>query len=183
MLERELAKSVITDRFFTQNLFTPALRDQVLAGIEAKAEPRVRAWVIDCGLGEIAYSLATLFKAHLPATPDIRILATHADVDELRLAENGVYPRARWSEIPELYRGAFRLGREAVKDWFCVRPETRATLTFKQHDLARATYPGDRVFDLIVSSRPLQAYENKVCLSAKSGAWLIEPGRPPRQIA
>lgn len=124
-------------------------------------EKTFKVWCAASSTGEEPYTLAMVLKRHLPADRDFKILATDIDTEVLERAQNGVYPMSKFHEIPESYQKAcLDLGKNAVKDWFRIKPELRDRVTFKQHNLIEPTAPGEGVFDL-VSCRNVLIYMNK----------------------
>ncbi|MEK7689389.1 MAG: protein-glutamate O-methyltransferase CheR [Bdellovibrionota bacterium] len=112
-----------------------------------------RAWSAACSTGQEPYSLAiTLedFRSRNSAF-DYQILATDIDTGVLKLAANGVYPRASRREIPDGRRDTYTtLGRGELKDWFRFNDSLHQKLEFKPLNLHRASFSQFEPFDLIL---------------------------------
>ena len=103
----------------------------------------LRIWSAGCSLGYEPYSIAMLVR-EASATAPIRILATDIDETILGKAKLSRYSESQMSGVSAARRARFF--RRAGDDWE-VRPEIRALVTFRRHDLLRDPYePG---FDLI----------------------------------
>lgn len=85
---------------------------ETLALLEEKAVPSLladkrsgdpfRVWIVGCGTGEVAYTLAMLLLEHvrkLKARPNIEIFATDVDDEAIAVARHGTYPASSAEEI------------------------------------------------------------------------------------
>jgi len=150
LLER-LARITISRFFRDRGVFTfleqtvlPVLARQALAG----GETRLRIWSAGCASGEEPYSLALLWRLRLariyPAV-DLQILASDIDEVVLRRAREGCYDASSLRGLPPGWR---ELAFTECADRFCLRPEFRAPVTWRIHDI-RADVP-DGSFHLIL---------------------------------
>ena len=102
-----------------------------------KAGDDVRVWAMDCGRGEVAYSLAMLLcEARLRhgANLHLTVFATDRDPDALTIARAGRYESSIEDDI----------AHDRLNHWFhptersyTVVKELRSTCVFSTHDLAR----------------------------------------------
>ncbi len=110
-------------------------------------------WSAGCGHGEEAYSLAMLL-AELGQPPAISdVLATDIDPAALSRARRGLYGEAALEELPPPLRARWleaEPGAPGGAAAWRVRPELRARIDFRRHDLAgSACAPSGRRFDLV----------------------------------
>ncbi len=137
--------------FFRDSSAFVALRDLVLAPmLEAKREQKrftVRVWSAGCATGEEAYSLSILFHellgSKLPRW-DITVLATDYDAEVLDRARRGVYGDLSFRDVDEEYLARYFIHG----DGYQVKPEIKALVTFRQHDLVSDPMP--KRLDLIL---------------------------------
>jgi chemotaxis protein methyltransferase CheR len=94
-------------RFFREPRQFEFMVQQVLPRWRAEAEhgsrpKRVRIWSAGCSSGEEPYSIAMLLAKHLPAEHgwDVRLLATDISNRVLEKARHGIYPIAKFAELP-----------------------------------------------------------------------------------
>lgn len=102
-----------------------------------------RVWSAGCSLGYEPFSIAMLFREMSP-TIGLRILATDLDETILAQARASRYTEAQMLGVSNARRSRFF--RHDGDDWE-VRPELRALVTYRRHDLLRD--PCDTGFDLI----------------------------------
>ncbi|GAB4523590.1 MAG: hypothetical protein Tsb0014_01310 [Pleurocapsa sp.] len=98
-------------------------------------EREIRCWVVGCGTGEEAYSLAILLNEAVSATipfRQVKILATDINTSALKIASKGVYPQKIQENI-----SSKRLERyfEPCNDNFVVKRQLRQTIVFAPHNL------------------------------------------------
>jgi chemotaxis protein methyltransferase CheR len=103
----------------------------------------VRIWSAGCSLGFEPYTIAMLAREISPNTP-VSILGTDLDETALSRARQGVYTEQQMLGVSPLRRSRFFNKRE--KDWE-VRPELKALITWRQHDLLKDRY--EKPFDII----------------------------------
>ena len=115
----------------------------------------VRVWVAGCATGEEAYSIAMLlyeYRAQLPDSPKLQVLATDIDEMAINLARSGRYPALLVKDIaPERLAHLFT----SADGTYQVRKEVRELCTFSTHSVIRDP-PFSRI-DLI-SCRNLLIY-------------------------
>jgi len=121
------------DRLVERHL-GPMLRNQV----------SVRIWSAGCALGYEPFALAMLTQELAPDAATY-ILATDLDDTILTRAKAATYTEAQMAGVSEDRRSRFFV--PAADKWE-VRPEIRALVKFRRHDLLRDPY--ERAFDLIV---------------------------------
>jgi chemotaxis protein methyltransferase CheR len=134
--------------------------------LEARAIPRwraeaqqatrsktVRLWSAGCSSGEEPYSLAMLFRRHLPAEQgwNVSILATDLSTRMLAHARAGIYSLTRSADIPEpLLRDYMLKGNAQHEGQMKVMPEIQAMVDFRKLNLIQDPYPPDAHFDVIL---------------------------------
>jgi chemotaxis protein methyltransferase CheR len=104
-----------------------------------------RAWSAGCSTGFEPYSLAMLVAELAPAIPT-RLLATDLDRTALDVARAGRYRTTELGGLSAERRRRFLV--EAGADW-TFRPEVRAMIRFRRHDLLSEPV-GGRTFDLVI---------------------------------
>ena len=72
----------------------------------------LRGWVVGCGTGEEAYSVAMSVLSLLPETawPSVKIFATDVDEQALEVARRGRYSPEQLMRVPTRFSGAVRTG-------------------------------------------------------------------------
>jgi chemotaxis protein methyltransferase CheR len=103
-----------------------------------------RVWSAGCSLGYEPYSIAMLVR-ELSPTIAVRILATDLDERILAQARSSRYTEAQMVGVSSARRTRFF--QHDGEAWE-VRPELRAMVTFRRHDLLREVFGS--AFDLIV---------------------------------
>ncbi len=122
------AWEVLRDRYVV-----PLVRRQVIS----------RIWSAGCSLGYEPYTIAMLFREQAP-TASVRILATDLDETIVNQAQASRYTEAQMVGLSSQRQARFF---RAEGDRWEVRPELRALVTFKRHDLLRE--PFEQGFDII----------------------------------
>lgn len=134
--------TINVSEFFRNPEAFEALRTRHLPAL-TRGTSLLRVWSAGCSLGYEPYSIAMLVR-ELTATTSVRILAT--DLDETILSQ------ARASRYTDTQMLGVSNGRRARffrhdGDLWEVRPELRALVNFRRHDLLRDPY--EHAFDLI----------------------------------
>ncbi len=133
------AVTVPETRFFRNLAQFRVLREVVFPALRAAGRP-VRLWSAGSSTGEEPYSLAIACleagfgRADQPAA----VLATDISEASLATAQRGEYPERRLEHVPEDVR---RRHFERVGTLWRVRPEARALITWKRHNLADPLLP------------------------------------------
>jgi len=118
------------------------LRSRYLPGL-LEGRQMLRVWSAGCSLGYEAWSIAMLVRELAPACT-VRILATDLDERILVKARASRYTEAQMLGVSPARRARFF---EHDGDAWQVRPEVRALVTFRRHDLLREAFGSG--FDLI----------------------------------
>ena len=105
-------------------------------------QPSVRIWSAGCSLGYEPFTLAMLLQELAPETAAY-ILATDLDDTILSRARAATYTEAQMAGVSEARRSRFFVPNG---DRWEIRPEVRALVNFRRHDLLRDLY--ERSFDL-----------------------------------
>ncbi len=119
------------------------LDELVLSGTLARGRG-LRAWSAGCSIGFEPYTLAMLARER-SASGLVRILATDIDAVALDRAKSARYTEPQMAGISPVRRDRFFV---PSGDAWEVRPEIRALVTFRRHDLLRD--PFESAFDLVV---------------------------------
>ncbi len=134
--------TINVSEFFRNPETFETLRTRHLPGMVGARSP-IRVWSAGCSLGYEPYSIAMLIR-ELSPTAGVRILAT--DLDETILAQARVSRYTETQMIGVSNARRTRFFRRDGETWE-VRPELRALVTFRRHDLLRDPYESG--FDLI----------------------------------
>jgi two-component system CheB/CheR fusion protein len=133
-LYRDLCRR--STRFFRDARIIEHLRTTLFTSrlSERFAEP-VRLWVVGCGTGEEAYSLALALAevaAELEVDVPVKLLATDLDDSALDRARAGIFPDEIQLDVPpELLHKYFV---PTVDGRFRIHPRLREMCTFSRHD-------------------------------------------------
>jgi chemotaxis protein methyltransferase CheR len=128
----------------------PRWRADAQQGVRSKT---VRLWSAGCSSGEEPYSLAMLFRRHLPAEQgwNITILATDLSTRMLAHAQAGIYSLTKSADIPESLLKDHMLKGNAQNDGqMKIMPEIQAMVDFQKLNLIQGPYPPDAHFDVIL---------------------------------
>ena len=113
----------------------PAWRAQADRGMRAR---RVRAWSAACSSGEEPFTLAMVLRGALPAAEGwaVEVVATDVSKAVLAQAQTATWPMDRAAGIPPaLLREHMLRGFDRCEGTFRARPELRALVSFRQHNL------------------------------------------------
>jgi chemotaxis protein methyltransferase CheR len=109
-----------------------------------RRQQSVRIWSAGCSLGYEPFTLAMLALELAPdANP--QILATDVDETVLSRATAATYNEAQMAGVSAVRRSRFFLSKGDAQE---IRPEVRALVEFRRHDLLRDPY--EQSFDIIV---------------------------------
>lgn len=175
---------VVVTRYYRDRLVFARLADEVLPGLAADAaaagRDRIRCWSVGSASGEEPYTLAILWRQLLaPHFPGLRfdILGTEVDPRLLTRSRKACYPLGTIRNLPtELRAAAFG----PVDDEYCLHPEYRERVTFRQQDI-RSSLP-DGAFDLILCRNLVftyfdEALQNRILdqllARLRWGGWLV----------
>lgn len=134
---------------FLSERIVPQWRAQASAGTRAR---RLRVWSAACSTGQEPYSLAMLFRDHLPADDgwEIEVLATDLSTRALKTARDATWPMAKAREIPPSYLRRFMLrGVRSREGQMRATPLLRQLVTFQHLNLNDKSYPVASPFDAI----------------------------------
>ncbi len=134
--------TINVSEFFRNAEAFETLRATFLADM-VRNQPMTRVWSAGCSLGYEAWSLAMLVREQSSSAP-IRILATDLDETILGQARASRYNETQMLGVSQARRARF-FRKEG--DLWEVRPEVKALVTFRRHDLL--TDPSDGGYDLI----------------------------------
>jgi len=110
----------------------------------------IRIWCAACSTGEEAYSIAMTLADLFGASAPVQILATDIDTQVLEQAKRGVYALDRAGELPESFLNRFFLrGRGDSAGLMRIKPELRASISFRQLNLLQDAWPLRGPFDAI----------------------------------
>jgi chemotaxis protein methyltransferase CheR len=99
---------------------------------------RIAIWSAACSTGEEPYSIVftLLEELGLGAIPKMQVLATDISTRVLGNAKKGVYPSARFRDFtPQQLRQCLLRGDGEWKDWYLVKKELRAAISFQRLNL------------------------------------------------
>ena len=115
-----------------------ALKAWVVEDLLDRARPEhpARLWIPACATGEEAYSIAVLLIEHFQTygrRPNVRIFATDADANSIKVARAGVYAEADMLGVSEARLQRF-FQRHGTQRWR-VTAAVRECVVFARHDL------------------------------------------------
>lgn len=117
---------------------------QTIPNIVKNAKKPIKIWSAACSTGDEPYSLAMAFSKHVKLS-DIQILATDIDKQVIASAKAGLYSAKSIANVPDDLKKKYFT---KVGDSFKISDEIQRTVTFKEHNLLKDTYPKD--YDLIL---------------------------------
>jgi len=109
-----------------------------------RRQQSVRIWSAGCSLGYEPFTLAML-ALELAPDANLQILATDVDETVLSRARVATYNEAQMAGVSAVRRSRFFLSKGDTQE---IRPEVRALVEFRRHDLLRDPY--EQSFDIIV---------------------------------
>lgn len=147
-------------RFYRDREVFSVLEEVVLPELARRSVARgdgvTRCWCAGCASGEEAHSLGILW--HLSVQQDfpsvvIDILGTDVDEVVLRRAKRACYKTGSLKELPARHRGRAFIERDGL---YCLSPELRSHVTFRQQDI-RTDQPAGS-FDLVLCRNSVFTY-------------------------
>lgn len=129
---------ITISRFYRDRRVFDCLKDQLLPAMCTRlaqaGERRLRCLSLGCCGGEEPYTLALIWHLELASRfpmlkPDI--LAIDADRTSLARAVRGCYAASSLKDLPSAWRTAF----DVADDSYCLRPECRGHVNFKEQDV------------------------------------------------
>ncbi|WP_052055643.1 EAL domain-containing protein [Myxosarcina sp. GI1] len=103
----------------------------------------LRCWVINCGTGEEAYTLAMLLNEAISTmfpSLKVKIFANDVNASAIAFAASGIYPKSIAEHIsPERLRQYF----EPRKEGLAIAPKLRRMIRFASYDIHRDRRPTD----------------------------------------
>jgi chemotaxis protein methyltransferase CheR len=122
----------------------------LLASARRKAGRPLRIWSAGCAAGEEAHTIAIVLRETLGADMalmDPAILATDISVEALKEGQAGVYPEARFRELPRPYIERY-FRRLDAENWQAL-PSIHDMILFKRLNLMAMPYPFKKAFDVV----------------------------------
>ena len=122
--------------FFRELTHFDFLRHTILPTLRTR--DRIAIWSAACSTGEEPYSiLFSLLDELGPASlPRINILATDISTRVLATAKRGAYPAERFRDFPpQQLRHYLLRGDQQWKNWYLVKKEIRAAVSFQRFNL------------------------------------------------
>lgn len=151
LLDRLVDAMTVKETFFLRHTDELERIDWATMRVRALSagRPTVRVWSAGCATGEEPYTLALLAAEALGAGVPVDVLATDVAPSALRDAERGVYRERSLRLVDDERRRRWFSTRS---DGLSVRPELRAQVRFRRHNLVTDPLPpeDEAPFDLIV---------------------------------
>ncbi len=126
-------------RFFRNQPHFDALINYVIPHVienkKKTGDHTIRIWSAGCSTGEEPYTIAMLLKDKLPAPYTFEIMASDISLKSLMVGQQGFYPTARTTGIPQNYLDKFFTKNEKG---YQVKPELMQTIRFDYHNLRNA---------------------------------------------
>lgn len=171
-------------RFYRDREVFSVLEEVVLPELAQRSAARgdgvIRCWSAGCASGEEAYTLGILWQLSVQQDfPGVVIDICGTDVDEvvLRRAKRACYALGSLKGLPARYRGCAFIERDGL---YCLRPELRSHVTFRQQDIRTEQPAGS--FDLVLCrnsvftycQRPVQrAVLGRIGCRLSAGSFLV----------
>lgn len=123
-----------------------------------------RIWCAASSTGEEPYTIAMTARAALPASADVKILATDISTRALNVARAGRYEPRHIEKVPErMVRRFFRKQRDDDGvEYYQVEPELRRMISFSRLNLAEPPYPMKGPFDVVFCRNVMIYFDNVV---------------------
>lgn len=135
-------------RFFRNQPHFDALINYVIPHVienkKKTGDTRIHIWSAGCSTGEEPYTIAMLLKDKLPAPYTFDIIASDISLKSLMVGQQGFYPEARVTGIPDAYLTKFFTKSDAG---YQVKPDLMSTIKFDYHNLRFDS--GSRNLDII----------------------------------
>ncbi len=140
-----------TDFFREEEHFQYLVNEALPEWLGGRPRGPWRIWSVPCSTGEEPYTLSmVLSDAKKRHNFDFSVAASDIDTSVLPIARNGVYKKARLSEIPlQYHKEAFNFGTKEIKDWISVKAHIRDKISFKACNLIAPPFPWEHKFDVI----------------------------------
>jgi chemotaxis protein methyltransferase CheR len=122
--------------FFREPAHFDFLRRNICPAL--KTRERIAIWSAASSTGEEPYSIvfSLLEELGMAALPKLQLLATDISTRVLENARKGVYPSARFRDLPpQQFRQYLLRGEGQWKDHYLVKKEVRAAITFQRLNL------------------------------------------------
>ncbi len=152
----ELANRISTNHtfFFREAAHFKVLADEVLpevtARLKAAGDRDLRIWCAASSSGEEPYTLAMLVLEHLGLERpqwQAGILATDISAKVLAIAQTGVYPEERLTELPVALRNKY-LRKVGAGQWG-VTQQLKAEVLYRRMNLMRESFPFKKRFQVV----------------------------------
>ncbi|GLS92417.1 chemotaxis protein methyltransferase [Psychromonas marina] len=109
----------------------------------------IKVWCSACSTGEEAYSIAmTLIDTFGCIDPPVKILATDLNTDVLQRAKKGIYSVKELENLTDQQKKKF-FNCDSKKQYFQVKKEVKALISFKRLNLISKQWPMAKQFDVI----------------------------------
>lgn len=178
-LTLKLAEAVSTN--YTYFFREPQMFEFFQRSILPVVRGELRVWSAATSGGDEAYSIAIACREHFGDSmrAPVRILGTDISARQIRLAEEGIYPRQHLESLaPERVERYFR---PAGLNQYAVRPEVKELCTFRRLNLTHFPWPFEQRFHVIFLRNVLYYFDKATCeavleacfQAAEPGAWLI----------
>jgi len=121
------------------------------ANDEFRSVSTLRIWSAACSSGEEPYSIAMCLAEALSksSSREFRIRATDISTRVLATAARGVYPAARFEEVPDAWRRAYLLrGQGESQGFYKVKPQLAQRIEFERLNLIEP-FPQKGLFHVI----------------------------------
>jgi chemotaxis protein methyltransferase CheR len=118
--------------------------------IKRQGKNDLRIWCAGCSTGEEPYTIAMLINEFFGFEInnwDIGILATDISVSVLEIAEKGIYPKERTSELPANLKNKYI--KKIDNDIYEVDKKLKELILFKRLNLMNETFPFKGKFHLV----------------------------------
>lgn len=154
---KELLLALTTNltRFFREPHHFEHLIKSSLPPLMARAKrgEKIRIWSAGCSNGQEAYSIAAVVLSLLPDADkyDIKILASDIDRNMVLHGRKGLYSEALMQKMPAKLREKHftSFDDQSGKKIYCVSPQMKSLLAFRELNLNATTWPMKGKFQVI----------------------------------
>jgi chemotaxis protein methyltransferase CheR len=144
-------------------ILNPEMKKILQEYIIAQLPEEARIWVVGCGQGQLAYSVAmevAEYEHKSGNTKKIQIIATDVSRSDIKQAESGLYSAQQLSAVSEDYKKLFFTSNEGGRSFY-IKDKIRKLVTFSQCNLMES-FQSIGKMDLIICPEVLVYFSNGV---------------------
>lgn len=139
---------------------------EILASFARSRKPTasLRVWCAASSTGEEAYSIAlALAKVYTGRPCAFSVMASDVDSEVLEVGKRAIYPLASVEKLPrEMLQRNFLRGTGDKDGYVKIRPELRAMVSFRRHNLLDKVWDIGQLFDVIFCRNVLIYFSKEI---------------------